>query len=55
MRRQPAWPAPPAPPGPRPTPVTPEQRLRVLNMLNEGKITVEQAEQLLAALGGKGA
>lgn len=54
MRRQTAWPAAPPPRGPRPAAVTPEQRMRVLNMLNDGKITVEQAEQLLAALAGKG-
>ncbi len=39
---------------PAPDPVSPEQRMKVLHMLNQGKITVEQAEQLLAALGGKG-
>ncbi len=53
MRGRPSWPEPPPPP-PRPEPVSPEQRMKVLHMLNQGKITVEQAEQLLAALGGKG-
>lgn len=55
QRRQPAWPEPPARPGPRPAPVSQEQRMKVLHMLEQGKITVEQAEQLLSALGGKGA
>ena len=53
MRGRPAWPEPPPPP-PRPAPISPEQRMKILHMLNQGKITVEQAEQLLSALSGKG-
>ncbi len=51
--------APPPPPGaqppPRPgaQPVTDEERLMVLRMVEQKKITVEQAEKLLAALEGK--
>ncbi len=50
---------PPMPPMPpmdtpqRPAPVSEKERLMVLQMLQEGKITVEQAEQLLAALEGR--
>lgn len=36
---------------PKRTPPSPEERMLVLKMLEEGKITVEQAEQLLAAMG----
>lgn len=45
----------PAPPQPfqRSAPVSEKERLMVLQMLQEGKITVEQAEQLLAALEGR--
>ncbi len=39
--------------GPRSEPVTEKERLMVLQMLQEGKISVEQAEQLLAALEGR--
>jgi len=46
-------PAPPAPPGY--SPVTDEERLIVLRMLQEKKITLAEAEQLLAALEEKGA
>jgi hypothetical protein len=47
-------PIPPVPPMPaRPAPVSEKERLMVLQMLQEGKITVEQAEQLLAALEGR--
>jgi hypothetical protein len=48
-------PAPPAPPQPfqRSAPVSEKERLMVLQMLQEGKVTVEQAEQLLAALEGR--
>jgi hypothetical protein len=35
-------------------PVTEQERLTVLQMLEEGKITVQEAEQLLAALEGRG-
>lgn len=37
---------------PRPTPVSEEERLLILKMLEEKKISVEEAEQLLAALEG---
>jgi hypothetical protein len=43
---------PPAPPEPPREPVSDEERLAILRMLEEKKITVEQAEQLLAALSG---
>ncbi len=45
----------PTPPGPpRPEPVSDDERLAILKMLQEKKITAEQAEQLLKALeGGK--
>lgn len=43
-------PAPPAPPTPE---VSSEERMMILKMLSEGQITVEQADELLAALGGK--
>jgi len=43
---------PPAPaPKPKRNPPTAEERMLVLKMLEEGKISVEQAEQLLAAMG----
>ena len=43
------------PRGPKPNePVSDEERMTILNMLSEKKITAEQAEDLLAALeGGK--
>jgi hypothetical protein len=44
-------PTPPPPPG---EPVSDEERMTILRMLEQKKITVEQAEQLLAALAGKG-
>jgi hypothetical protein len=51
-----SWPTPPAPPTP-PTPpsdpVSNDERLVILRMLEEKKISLEQAEQLLAALEGK--
>ncbi|MBU1628157.1 hypothetical protein KKB18_12390, partial [bacterium] len=31
----------------------PEERMRILNMLKEGKISVEEAESLLDAIGKK--
>ncbi len=51
------WQAPPPRPAkpakpPKPT-VSSEERLTILRMVDEGKISVEQAEQLLAALGAK--
>ncbi len=44
-------PTPPPPPG---DPVSEEERLTILRMLEQKKITMEQAEQLLSALEGKG-
>ena len=35
-------------------PVSEEERLMILQMLQDGKITVEQAEMLLAAMEGRG-
>jgi hypothetical protein len=47
-----AWPTPPPPPAPPPRPrATEEERLAVLRMLSEGKITAEDASRLLEALG----
>ena len=47
-------PAPPAPPKPKRAPATDEERMMILRMVEQGKISVEQAEKLLAALtGGK--
>jgi hypothetical protein len=43
----------PEPPQPPRSPVTEQERLMVLQMLQDGKITVEQAETLLAALEGR--
>jgi ElaB/YqjD/DUF883 family membrane-anchored ribosome-binding protein len=46
-------PAPPAPPvPPRRNPVSDEERMMILRMVEQGKISVEQAEKLLAALNG---
>ena len=50
------WPAPPAPPAPpvppkRP-PVSDEERLLILRMVEQGKVSVGQAENLLAVLVG---
>lgn len=47
-------PKPPAPPTPPAEPVSDDERMSILKMLAEKKITAEQAEQLLSALeGGK--
>jgi len=44
----------PTPPAPPSEPVAEEERMTILKMLAEKKITAEQAEQLLSALeGGK--
>ena len=43
----------PNPPPPPSEPVSEDERMAILNMLAEKKITAEQAEQLLAALEGK--
>jgi hypothetical protein len=49
------WVAPPPRPprAPEPPPVSEEERLSILRMLQEKKITVDQAETLLAALEGR--
>ncbi|MBI5293448.1 MAG: hypothetical protein HY872_16350 [Chloroflexi bacterium] len=62
--RPPTPPTPPAPPrAPKPPwgpkapatdPVSDEERMSILRMLEQGKINVAQAEKLLAALEGKG-
>jgi hypothetical protein len=44
---------PPPPPAPKSSPVTEKERMMVLQMLQENKITVEQAEALLRALEGR--
>lgn len=45
------WQAPPPPPvPPKRNPVTDEERMMILRMVEQGKISVEQAEKLLAAL-----
>lgn len=50
----PAAPTPPRPPAPpEPAQVSDEERLMILRMLEQKKITLEEAEQLLAALEGK--
>ena len=50
-RRRPE--APERPVTPRSEPVSDEERLMILQMLEQGKVTPEEAEQLLAALEGK--
>jgi hypothetical protein len=60
MRRPPfdtGWraPMPPQPPTPPREPVSDEERMAILRMLEQKKINATQAEQLLAALSGKGA
>lgn len=47
-------PAPPSPPGEKSDPVSDEERLLILRMLEQKKITLEEAENLLAALEGQG-
>lgn len=46
-------PVPPAPAAPPSEPVTDAERLAILKMLQEKKITLQEAEKLLAALDGK--
>lgn len=46
-------PTPPAPPSPLGEPVSEDERLMILQMLEQKKITMEEAEQLLSALEGK--
>jgi hypothetical protein len=45
--------APPAPQRPTSEPVTDAERLAILKMLQDKKITLQDAEKLLAALDGK--
>jgi hypothetical protein len=49
---QPTPPSAPKPPKPPKPPVSEDERMLVLRMVSEGKISVEQAEKLLAALNG---
>jgi hypothetical protein len=49
----PSAPFPPAPPRPAAEPVTDQERLVILKMLQEKKISIQDAEKLLAALDGK--
>lgn len=45
------WGAPPPPAPPKPSePISEQERLLILKMVQEGKITIEEAERLLAAL-----
>ncbi len=46
-------PTPPAPPPPQGDPVTEDERLMILRMLEQKMISMEEAEQLLSALEGK--
>jgi len=46
-------PTPPAPPTPASEPVSEDERLMILRMLEQKKITMEEAEDLLSALEGK--
>ena len=48
----PAAPKAPAPPKPKRTPATDEERMLILRMVEQGKLSVEQAEKLLLALSG---
>ncbi len=50
--RMPQPPRPPAPPAPPAPAVSDEERMAVLKLLEQGRITVEQAEKLLSALEG---
>lgn len=52
--RAPRSPRPPAPPAPPAEPVSNEERMIILRMLEEKKISVDEAEALLAALEGRG-
>jgi hypothetical protein len=54
-RRKGGWtppPPPPAAPKPKRSPATEEERMLILRMVEQGKLSVEQAEKLLAALNG---
>lgn len=48
----PATPKAPAPPKPKRAPATDEERMLILRMVEQGKLSVEQAEKLLLALNG---
>ena len=45
-------PLPPKPPKPPKPPVSEEERMMILRMVSEGKVSVEQAEKLLSAMNG---
>lgn len=47
-------PTPPRPPKPASEPVSDEERMTILRMVEQKKISIEEAEKLLAALEGKG-
>jgi hypothetical protein len=50
------WQAPPAPPppaAPRKPQATDEERMMILRMVEQGKLSVDQAEKLLAAIAGR--
>ncbi|MEW5870534.1 MAG: hypothetical protein AB1894_14765 [Chloroflexota bacterium] len=47
------FPTPPAPPAPAAEPVSEEERLMILRMLEQKKISLDEANQLLSALEGK--
>ncbi len=55
-RRKGGWtpppPPPPAAPKPKRSPATDEERMMILRMVEQGKLSVEQAEKLLTALNG---
>ena len=46
------WPSPPQPPAPQKTAATEEERLMILRMLEQKKITLDEADRLLSALEG---
>jgi flagellar motility protein MotE (MotC chaperone) len=50
---RPVPPVPPTPPAPPSEPVTDEERLTILKLLQEKKISLQEAEKLLAALEGR--
>jgi DUF4097 and DUF4098 domain-containing protein YvlB len=51
--RPPMPPTPPRPPKPASEPVSDEERMAILRMVEQKKISIEEAEKLLAALEGK--
>jgi adenylyltransferase/sulfurtransferase len=52
MGPAPTPPQPPVPPRPKRAPVTDEERMQILRMVESGKLSIEQAEQLLKVLNG---